>query len=200
MGATMTGTPMRKLIAGMKISADGMFEGPKGYADWVVGWSDDYELTPQIDACIVGGAMYPGHEWYWTTILDNPDKPIPGTDTLPTPGEVAWARFATRVPHYVLSSKLSTAKWPNTTFVRRTEDIAALKQEPGKDIYLMGGARTTMTLMDAGLVDEIRLIVYPIIAGEGRPLFATGTTRHPLTLRKAQQQPDGRMSLFYEIG
>lgn len=191
---------MRKLITGMKLSVDGKFEGPNGVADWVVGWSDDYDLMSQIDACVVGGARYPGHEWYWTTILENPDKPIPGTETLPTPGEIEWARFATRVPHYVISSKLKSAKWPNTTFVRRIEDIAAIKQQPGKDIYLMGGGRTVATLMDAGLVDELRLIIYPLISGGGKPLFEAATTRHRLELRKAQQLADGRMSLVYEIG
>lgn len=47
---------MRKLIAGFKVSVDGKIEGPQGYADWVGAWSEDYGLTGQIDACIVGGA------------------------------------------------------------------------------------------------------------------------------------------------
>lgn len=54
---------MRKLIAGMKISADRMVGGPEGGgAPWVAGWSDDYGLTPQIDACVLGGEMYPGYD------------------------------------------------------------------------------------------------------------------------------------------
>jgi hypothetical protein len=57
---------MRKLIAGMKISADGKVEGPEGFADWVESWSEDYGLTEQIDACVLGGGMYPGYERYWT--------------------------------------------------------------------------------------------------------------------------------------
>ena len=48
---------MRKLIAGMKLSVDGKIEGPGGYADWVEGWSDDYGLTSQIDACLLGANM-----------------------------------------------------------------------------------------------------------------------------------------------
>ncbi len=59
---------MRKLIAGFKISVDGRIAGPEGYADWVEAWSEDYGLTAQIDACIVGGGMYPGYEKYWTAI------------------------------------------------------------------------------------------------------------------------------------
>lgn len=55
---------MRKLISGMKISLDGRMEGPDGYADWVTAWSEDYGLTPHIDACLLGGGMYPGYEQY----------------------------------------------------------------------------------------------------------------------------------------
>jgi len=191
---------MRKLIAGMKISADGKIVGPEGYADWVEAWSEDYGLTQQIDACVVGGGMYPGYEQYWTAIQNEPDKPLPMTGKLPTPEEVKWARFAAQTPHYVLSSTLTSAIWPKTSFIRGLEDIAALKQQRGKDIYLMGGARITASLIDAGLVDELRLIVYPLIAGKGKALFATTERRSRLELRKVQQLPDGRVSLIYGIG
>src|SRR5262245_41133169 len=56
---------MRKLIAAMKTSVDGKIEAG-GTADWVQAWSEDYGLTPQIDACLLGGGMYPGYEQYWT--------------------------------------------------------------------------------------------------------------------------------------
>jgi dihydrofolate reductase len=190
---------MRKLIAGMKISADGKMEGPEGTADWVQAWSDDYGLMPQVDACVLGGGMYLGYEQYWTAIQTEPDKPTWITGSAPTPAEIEWARFAARTPHYVLSSTLSSALWPKTSFVRRPEDIAALKQQPGKDIYLVGGARTTASLIEAGLVDELRLIVYPLIAGEGKALFATTHRRRRLELRKVQELADGRVSLNYAI-
>jgi len=190
---------MRKLITGVKISVDGKIEGPEGAADWVKAWSDDYALTPQIDACVLGGGMYPGYEQYWTAIRNDPEKPVWITGSAPTPAEIEWARFAERTPHYVLSSTLTSALWPNTSFVRRLEEIAVLKQQPGKDIYLVGGARTTASFIDAGLVDELRLIVYPLIAGEGKALFATTKRRRGLELRKVQQLPDGRVSLIYGI-
>ena len=191
---------MRKLIAGMKISADGKMEGPQGTADWVDAWSEDYGLTPQIDACVLGGGMYPGYEWYWTSIQNEPDKPIWITGNAPTPAELEWARFITQTPHYVLSSTLTSALWPKTNFVQGVEELAALKQQPGKDIYLIGGARTTASLIDAGLVDELRLIVHPLIAGEGKPLFAAAQRRRELELRKVQQLQGGRISLIYGIG
>jgi dihydrofolate reductase len=191
---------MRKLIAGMKISADGKIEGPAGYADWVKAWSEDYGLMPQVDACVLGGAMYPGYEQYWTAIQNDPHKPVWITGSAPTPAEIEWARFAARTPHYVLSSTLTSALWPKTRFIRGVEELAALKQQRGKDIYLMGGARITASLIDAGLVDELRLIIYPLIAGEGRALFATTERRRGLELRKVEQLQGGRLSLIYGIG
>lgn len=190
---------MRKLIAGMKISVDGKMEGPEGVADWVDAWSDDYGLTPQIDACVLGGAMYPGYEWYWTAIQKEPDKPVGTAVSAPTPAEVEWARFAAQIPHYVLSNTLTSALWPRTSFVRGIAEIAALKQQAGKDIYLLGGARITTSLIDAGLVDELRLIVYPLIAGDGKALFANTERRRGLELRNVQQLTDGRLSLIYGI-
>ncbi len=136
----------------------------------------------------------------WTAIQNEPDRPVWITGSAPTPAEIEWARFAARTPHYVLSRTLTSALWPNTSFIRGLEEIAALKQQPGKDIYLVGGAQTTASIIDAGLVDELRLIVYPLIAGEGKALFATTARRRGLELRKVQQLPDGRVSLIYGIG
>lgn len=190
---------MRKLIAGMKVSADGKFGGPDGYADWVDGWSEDYGITPQVDACLLGGGMYPGYEQYWTAIQSAPDELLPMTSTFPTPGEIEWGQFAARTPHYVLSNTLTSATWPQTSLVRRLEDIDALKRQPGKGIYLVGGGRTTASLIEAGLVDELRLIVYPLIAGEGKALLAAAASRRGLELRKVQQLEGGRVSLVYGI-
>jgi dihydrofolate reductase len=190
---------MRKLIAGMKISVDGKVEGPEGYADWVEAWSDDYGLTAQIDACVLGGGMYPGYEQYWTAIQNEPDKPHPLTDSVPTPAEVEWAKFAARTPHYVLSNTVTSAVWPNTRFLRGPEEITALKQQTGLDIYLMGGHRITASLIDAGLVDELRLIVYPLVVGEGSALFATTKDRRGLELQTVEQLSDGRVSLIYGL-
>jgi dihydrofolate reductase len=77
----------------------------------------------------------------------------------------------------------------------RTRRSLGAQGEPGKGIYLMGGARTAASLIDAGLVDELRLIVYPLIARDGKPLFATMERRRALELRNVQQLPGGRVSL-----
>jgi len=192
---------MRKLIAGMQSSVDGKIEGSEGYADWVETWSDNYALMPQIDACLLGGAMYAGgYERYWTAVATAPDQPLPMTDRLPTPAELEWARFAARTPHYVLSNTLTSAGWPMTRFIRALDEIAALKQQPGKDIYLIGGARTVASLIDAGLVDELRLHIHPLIAGKGKALFATTELRRKLDLKKVESLEGGRVSLIYGIG
>ena len=190
---------MRNLIAAMKVSVDTKTEGPEGYADWVEAWSDDYGLTSQVDACVLGGNMYPGYEQYWTTIQNEPDKVHPLSGKVPTMGEIEWARLAALTPHYVLSSTLTSAQWPNTSFIRGVDEVAGLKQQPGKDIYLMGGARITASLIDAGLVNELRLILYPLIAGQGKALFAATERRRVLELRKVQQLSAGLVSLVYGI-
>jgi dihydrofolate reductase len=190
---------MRKLIAGMKISADEKVNTDDGDADWVEGWSDDYGMMSQVDACVLGGTMYSGYEPYWTRIQDEPDKPHPETGKVPTPGEVEWARFAKHTPHYVLSRSINSARWPQTRVIRGPEDVAALKRQTGTDIYLMGGAATVASLIDAGLVNELRLIIYPLIAGEGTALFATTKCRRELALRTFERLPDGRVSLIYGI-
>lgn len=190
---------MRKLIAAMKISADGKFEGADGMADWAEAWSDDYGLMPQIDACVLGSAMYAGYERYWTAMRNDPKTPLWITGAAPTADEIKWSRFAATTPHYVLSRTLTSAAWPNTKVLRTSDEIAALKQQTGKDIYLMGGGRTAARLIDAGLVDELRLIVYPLLAGAGQSLFTTAQ-RRGLALKTVEQLAGGKLNLAYAIG
>jgi hypothetical protein len=82
----------------------------------------------------------------------------------------------------------------------RFGSLVGCDHQPGKDIYLVGGARTTASSIDTGLVDELRLILHPLIVGEGKALFATMAGRHELELRGVQQLEGGRVSLFSGIG
>ena len=189
---------MRSLIAAMKVSLDAKTQGPEGTADWVEAWSEDYGLTPQIDACLLGGGMYPGYEAYWSAIRTEPDTPVWITGEPPTPAEREWARFTEATPHYVLSGTLAAAAWPNTMILRSIEDVVALKRGPGKDIYLIGGARTVTSMIDAGLVDELRLITYPLIAGTGDALFAVAQ-RHRMDLQTVRQLDGGKVASTYRI-
>jgi len=191
---------MRKLIAGMKLSLDGKYEGAEGMADWVDAWSNDYDVLPEIDACILGAGMYSGYEGYWTAIQNEPEKSHWITGKAPTKGELEWARVGAKLPHYVLSSKLVPSKWPNTRFLRSLDDVAALKKQSGKNLYLVGGGRTTAGLIEAGLVDELRLIVYPVIAGKGKELFASVERRRGLTLKAVKPLDDGKGKVYLDYG
>jgi dihydrofolate reductase len=188
----------RRLIAGMKVSLDAKTQGPDGTADWVEAWSEDYGLTPQIDACLLGGGMYPGYEAYWSAIRAEPDTPVWITGAPPTPAEREWARITETMPHYVLSRTLPTAAWPNTTLLRSIEDVVALKQGPGSDIYLVGGAHIVTSMIDAGLLDELRLITYPLIAASGDSLFTVAQQRR-LGLHAVRQLDGDKVSSTYRI-
>lgn len=191
---------MRQLIAGMKISLDARMEGPEGLADWVEAWSEDYGLTPRIDACILGGGMYPGYVAYWNGILADPSQPTLATGRPASAGERAWAKAIGGLPHYVMARALPAECLPGTQRLDGLAAVAALKRQAGRDIYLVGGGRTTASLIQAGLVDELRLLVYPLIAGPGTPLFGDATQRRGLTLRQAEPRPDGRVLLVYGTG
>ena len=191
---------MRKLIAAMKLSVDGCSEGSEGYADWVEAWSDDYGLMDRIDACLVGGRMYPGYEQYWTAIQQAPDQPLPMTGKRAHPAELMWSNFARRTPHYVLSATLPAVTWTHTRLLRRLDDVRDLKNQAGKDVYLMGGATLTGSLLDAGLVDEIHFIVHPLLAGPGRGPFDAVARRQSLTLLGHRALGEGRLHLSYQVG
>ena len=190
---------MRKIIGAMKISIDGKSEGAEGYADWVNAWSDDFGLMPEIDTCVLGSGMYANYEQYWTAIQEAPNEPNPFSGGVPTDAEVEWAFFAAATPHYVLSRTQTAAKWTQTNFLRGLDEIEALKRvESSKNIYLMGGSEVLRACLEKELVDELRLIVYPLIAGSGTTLF-TAPERHGLELRHVEALSDGRVNLVYGI-
>ncbi|MVU83166.1 dihydrofolate reductase [Nocardia sp. ET3-3] len=192
---------MRKVIAAFKISADGKYGGPDGYADWVESWPEDFGswLTTQIDACVLGAEFYPLYEQYWSRVAAAPSEIHPFSGRVPTAADVEWSGFAAQTTHYVVSSTLESVAWPNTRILANLDAVAAMKREPGKDIYLIGGPTIAAAAMDAGLVDELRLIVYPLIVGEGKALFPS-SARHAMELTKVEQLPNGRLSLVYENG
>ena len=82
---------MRKIIAALQVSVDGFIEGPNGELDWVDTWEDPFDLSHQIDACVLGAGMYPGYEQYWRAILANPGGILPFTGRVATPGEIEYA-------------------------------------------------------------------------------------------------------------
>lgn len=190
---------MRALIAAMKVSIDGRSGGADGYAHWVDAWSDDYGLAERIDACLLGGRMYPGYEQYWTAVGEHPASPSPMTGKLPHEREKAWHAFAARTPHYVLSSTVKEAAWPNTRFLGSIDELLALQEQPGKAIYVMGGAELVGRLMDAGLLNELHLITYPVVAGPGPSPFEHVKAPRPARLLFAKGLSEGRVHHVYGL-
>ena len=188
---------MRKIIAALMVSLDGFIEGPNGELDWVETWEDPFDLLPQIDTCILGRGMYPGYEQYWRAILANPEGILPFTGKVASKGEVAYARFADRTPHIVLSKTLDKVAWKTTRIVRDVEEIRNMKQWPGKDMHAVGGATLVSNLMNLGLIDELRLVVHPIVLGGGKALFKDVKERHVLKLLRAKPLKSGKVGLTY---
>lgn len=122
------------------------------------------------------------------------------TGAVPTKAELLWAERIPTLPHYVLTKSPADAAWPNTRFLRDLDDVAALKARPGKDIYLMGGGQMVRSLIEAGLVDELRLITYPVIAGGPHALFGPEETRRRAELASVRDLPGGLILSAYLIG
>jgi dihydrofolate reductase len=197
--AVVAGETSRRIIAAMEVSLDGRIEGPDGEVDWIGSWEDSFDLLPEIDTLVLGGGAYPGYEEYWLAILADPEGVLPLTGRVPSKGEVAYARFADTTPHVVLSRTLDRVAWKTTRVVRDVADIAALKQQPGKDIHAVGGASLVSTLMNERLVDQLRLTVHPVVLGKGKALFKDVERRHGLELLETRRLAGGRVSLTYNV-
>ena len=190
---------MRKIIAALEVSLDGFIEGPNGETDWIDTWEDPFDLLTQIDACVLGGKMYPDYEQYWSAVLADAGGILPVTGKVASKGEVEYARFAATTPHFVLSNTLASVAWKNTRIIWAVESIRELKQQPGKDIYAVGGAALVSGLMNLGLIDELRLVVHPIVLGGGKALFKDVKARHALTLVGTQSLADSNIRLTYKM-
>jgi dihydrofolate reductase len=188
---------MRKLIAAFRVSLDGFVEGPNAEIDWVDTWEDTFDLMPQVDAVVLGGGMYPGYEQYWSAVLADPKSALPATERHPSAGEIEYARFANATPHVVVSTTLDTVSWRTARIVRDLEEIRTMKEQPGKDIYAVGGPTLVSSLLNRGIVDELRLDVHPIVLGGGTALFNGVGERYPLKLLDARPRERGQVRLIY---
>lgn len=191
---------MRRMIAGMQVSLDGFTQGSDqtGEDDWVESWADALELIPDVDAFVQGAGMYPGYGEYWAAIEADPQGIPPFQARPPYEREVAYARRAAQTPHYIVSKTLESVSWPPTArIVKDIEPLRALKDEPGKTIYVVGGPTLVSSLLNAGLLDELRLIVHPLLLGGGRALFEGVSDRRRLTFLGAEPAAGGKMVLTY---
>jgi dihydrofolate reductase len=196
MEADMTTTP-RALISAMQVTLDGFSHGAKDEADWVDSWADGLALLPPVDAFVLGGGMYPGYEQFWTTMLDDPTAASDMLGRDPYPRELTYARTAAETPHLVLSNTLTEARWPTARIVHDIDEIRTLREQPGIAVYAVGGPGLLTSLIGAGLVDEMHLIVHPVAVGDGTALFGGISERQAFDLVSAEAMASGRLHLTY---
>jgi dihydrofolate reductase len=187
-------------VAALQVSLDGYVAGPEGELDWVDSWADSLGLVGQVDAFVLGRAMFEnGYEAYWDAALADTGTASEMFGREPYPREVDYAQLAHATPHIVLSKTMTKAVWPNVRIARDVADVAVLKDQPGQSIYVVGGPGLVATLMNARLIDELRLIVHPLILGGGTALFGRVEQRRELKLVGANPGTDGRINLTYHV-
>jgi dihydrofolate reductase len=180
------------------MSLDGYMQGANDEVDWVDGWGDALKLIPDVDAAVIGGGTYPGYEQLWGSIAADPQSGAAMLGREPSQSEVEYARWTQRTPHYVLSTTLDKVNWETARLVRDVSDLRSLKQQPGGAIYVIGGASLVSRLLNEDLIDELRLIVHPIILGGGKAPFA-GVNRQRLDLVNFHTERSGRVLLTYRV-
>jgi dihydrofolate reductase len=193
---------MRKIIAALQVSVDGFIEGPNGELDWAMAedeetWSDIFAMLTHVDTFILGRVMYPAYEQYWLAVLANPAGVLPCSGKPASKNDIAYARLADNTPHIVVSRTLDKVAWKTTRIVRDVEEIRQLQQQPGKDMPVVGGATLVSSLLNLGLIDELQLMVNPLILGGGKVLFKDVQERHALQLIRAKPLTSGKVSLTY---
>jgi dihydrofolate reductase len=185
------GLNMRNVFLFMMVSLDGFFEGPNQDIDWhnVDDGFNDFAIKQldEIGALLFGRVTYQLMASYWPTPAALVDDPI-------------VAEKMNTTPKVVFSTTLDTVDWDNTRLVRgdAAEEVARLKQQPGKDLAIFGSADLTTALLQAGLVDELRIMVNPVVLGNGKPLFADLPKRVKLTLRDTRVFRSGNVLLCYQ--
>ncbi len=177
---------MRKVVAGLFISLDGVTESPD---QWQFDNFDEDMLagmTSQIgaqDAVLLGRVTY--QEWapFWPTSTDEP-----------------YASFINNTPKYVVSTTLDKVEWKNSTLIKGnlTEEIAKLKQQPGKNIGVSGSPTLVRSLLQNDLLDELMLMIHPVVVGKGKRLFKEGSDLKRLKLVDTQTTRSGVVILTYQ--
>jgi dihydrofolate reductase len=176
----------RKIVANYFVSLDGVVESPD---QWHFPYFDDQMGAAvgagfeRSDSLLMGGTLY--REWadYWPAHADEDFGPVMNGMT-----------------KYVVSRTLDKADWTNTTLIKG-DDVAArireLKAQPGKDIAMSGSATLARWLLAEGLLDELNLLVHPIVVGTGARLFPDGTPQQPLQLAESTTFGSGVLHLVY---
>lgn len=185
---------MRKIIASTFISLDGMMSGINDDQSWITDIFNDEmdqvisEQQAETDAMIIGERSYDILSSFWSTATPDSGEPQETIDHM------------NNVKKIVFSKDLENPTWNNTEVVRdiNKEEIESWKQQDGKNMTIIGSSSIVQQLTNLGLVDEYRLMLHPVILGEGKPLFANIEARHDLALRKSRPLSNGVVVLYYE--
>jgi dihydrofolate reductase len=185
---------MRRIVVTEFMSADGVIEDPGGaegfrYGGWTFKFNDEegmkYKLDETLghDALLLGRVTYEGFAKAWPGMTD----------------DAGFADKMNSMPKYVVSRTLSEATWNNSTILRGdlAEEVGALKAQDGGDILVAGSASLVRGLTDLGLVDEYRLMTFPIALGEGKRLFDGIGDAATLRLVDAKPLQSGTVILTY---
>ncbi len=169
---------MRKVVYGMAVSLDGFMEGPNGETDWMsYNPGDSNEYIKPFDTFLLGRKSY---------------------EIMMKMG--ASANAFPGIASYVFSKSLAkVAEGFNLISTDAVPEVRRMKNAPGKDIALCGGALLASSLINAGLVDEIVLSIQSILLGSGKPMFQNLDKRIKTKLVKMKTNPGG-VVLHYQVG
>jgi dihydrofolate reductase len=179
---------MRKIVAGLLISLDGVVESPGkwGFSRY---FSDEMSEgiaagMAQADAVLLGRRTYLEFAELW---------PNQGSDVL-------MADFLNGSPKYVVSSTIDTLEWANSSLVAGdlAEELTKLKQQPGKNILIPGSPTLVRSLLRDGLLDELSLNICPLVVGSGMRLFDQMTAQVPLHLVESTTLRNGVLGVTYQ--
>jgi dihydrofolate reductase len=181
----------RKLIVFMMISVDGYYEAPGHNIDWHTVDADfnvfAIEQIQSVDTLIFGRMTYEGMAAYWPT-----------PEAMQNDPEVTSYMNATQ--KIVISNSLETAGWANTRLIKgdvAAAELTKLKQQPGKDLIILGSGDLVVSLAEQGLMDEYRLMVAPVVLGAGKSLFTGLSQQIRLELIKSTTFKSGNVLLYY---
>jgi dihydrofolate reductase len=186
---------MRKIIVSEYITLDGVIEDPGGAEGFKHGgWTFDFGGQDQqqykfeelfaCDALLLGRRTYEGFAAAWPNMAAQTG---------------AYGERMNSLPKYVVSTTLSQTTW-NATLLKDdlAGELSRLKQEDGQDILIFGSGRLVQTLHERGLIDEYRLMVFPVVLGSGQRLFPDGEKKRTLKLIEARTFSSGVVLLSYQ--
>ena len=182
---------MRRVMVSNYVSLDGFFAGPGGEIDWFV-WDDETagymkELMNSIDTILFGRVTYELMASYWPTAGPPAEDPII-TD------------FMNKTPKIVFSRTLEKVEWNNSRLVKDNvaEEVSRMKQVPGTDMVIYGSGNIVSAFAQAGLIDDYRIFVNPVVLGDGKTMFRGLRERLKLRLSSTKTFRCGVVLLHYE--